>query len=116
MRVKPKYSSQDEPKTITIHTIVQTAVDADKCVFDTPTTIGSFLSLDQAVSDLEELISMARKGLDSRYNMEDRDVCYWETYQDGYADNCFLRLEIVRSELTLSVAELLRYAHEKEAA
>ncbi len=115
MRGNSEDPRQNEPKTITIHTIVETAVDSVRCVFETPTTIGSFLTLDQAVKDLEELIPMAREKLDDRYDMESRDTCYWEAYQDGYGADCFLRLEIVCSELTLSVAELLRCAHEKEA-
>lgn len=114
MSQKPGCLCQNDSKTIVLQTIIQTAVDVDKCIFDPPTTIGSFLTLERAVSELEELIPMARKKLDDRYDMESRDTRYWEAYQDGYAASCFLRLDIVPTEMTFSMVEFLQTVQKQE--
>lgn len=82
-----------------IYTIVMTSANADHGLFQNPTPNGSFLSFDKAKRRLEELIAEEKSSLDSRYDTEERENTAWEMYEDGYAAACFVRIEIVTSEI-----------------
>lgn len=82
-----------------IHTIVMTSADADQGHFQAPTPCGSYLSFEKAQHRFEELIAEEKSNLNSRYDTENREDTVWEMYEDGYAAACFVRLEIVTSEI-----------------
>lgn len=60
------------------------------------------MSLDLAREKLSELIAQEKKTLSSRYNKEERTDDCWEAYEDGYAAACFVRIEILSSEIVLN--------------
>ena len=37
--------------------------------------------------------------MNSRYDTENHEETVWEMYEDGYAAGCFIRIEIVESEI-----------------
>lgn len=82
-----------------IHTIVMTSANADYGFFQDPTPDGSFLSFEKAQHRFEERIAEEKSNLNSRYNTENREETVWEMYEDGYAAACFVRIEIVTSEI-----------------
>lgn len=82
-----------------IHTIVMTSANADHGFYQNPTPNGSFLSFEKAQRRFEELIAEEKSTLNSRYDTESREETVWEMYEDGYAAACFVRLEIVTSEI-----------------
>ena len=82
-----------------IHTIVMTSANADHGLFQDPTPNGSYLSFEEAQHRFEELIAKEKSNLSSRYNTEKREETVWEMYEDGYAAACFVRIEIVTSEI-----------------
>lgn len=82
-----------------IHTIVMTSANADHGLFQDPTPNGSYLSFEKAQLRFEELIAEEKSNLSSRYNTEKREETVWEMYEDGYAAACFVRIEIVTSEI-----------------
>lgn len=86
------------PKT-EIHTIVMTSANADQGHFQDPTPCGSYLSFERARHRFEKLIAEEKSNLNSRYDTENRKDTVWEMYEDGYAAACFVRLEIVTSEI-----------------
>ena len=88
-----------EKMPILIFTIIMTAANADVGLFQNPTPYGSYFSLERAQSRLEELIVKEKSKLSSRYNVEEREETVWEMYEDGYAAACFVRLEIMESEI-----------------
>lgn len=82
-----------------IHTIVMTSANADQGCFQDPTPYGSYLSFERAQHRFEELIAEEKSNLNSRYDTENRKETVWEMYEDGYAAACFVRIEIVTSEI-----------------
>lgn len=82
-----------------IHTIVMTSANADHGLFQNPTPYGSYLSFEKAQQRFEELIAKEKLNLNSRYDTETREEIIWEMYADGYAAACFVRIEIVTSEI-----------------
>lgn len=82
-----------------IHTIIMTAANADVGLFQDPTPYGSFLSFEKAQARFVELIAKEKENLNSRYNSEELEEAVWEMYEDGYAAACFVRLEIVTTEI-----------------
>lgn len=85
-----------------IYTIVQTAVDVDGGLFSDPVALGSYLSINQARKRLRELIAEEKETLSSRYDTENLSDDCWEAYEDGSAASCFIRIEILTSELSCS--------------
>lgn len=82
-----------------IHTIVMTAANADNGHFQNPTPYGSFLSIARAQHRFEKLITAEKEKLNSRYDTEVREEDVWEMYEDGYAAACFVRIEMIKSEI-----------------
>lgn len=82
-----------------IYTIIMTSANADHGLFQDPTPNGSFLSFEKAQHRFEELIAEEKASPNSRYNTENREETVWEMYEDGYAAACFVRIEIVTSEI-----------------
>lgn len=82
-----------------IHTIVTTSANADQGLFQDPTPNGSYLSFEKAQYRFEELIAEEKSNLNSRYDIENREETVWEVYENGYAAACFVRIEIVTSEI-----------------
>ena len=82
-----------------IHTIVMTAANADTGLFQTPTPYGSFLSYQRALEHLDKLIAKEKKNLNSRYDAEERDEASWEMYDNGEAAACFVRIEVITTEI-----------------
>lgn len=82
-----------------IYTIVMTSANADQGCFQDPTPYGSYLSFEKAQHRFEELIAEEKSNLNSRYNTENREDTVWEMYENGYAAACFVRIEIVASEI-----------------
>ena len=83
-----------------VHTIVQTAADADHGFFPDPFARGSYFSIDRARERLAELIAEEKKTLSSRYDKEELSEDCWEAYEDGNAAALFVRIEILSSELS----------------
>lgn len=81
------------------YTIVMTAANADVGLFQNPTPYGSYLSFENAQHRFEELFAEEKKDLNSRYDTENREKTVWEICKNAYAAACFLRFEIVTSEL-----------------
>lgn len=84
------------------YTIVKTAVNADCGFFPDPFSWGCYLSLDLARDRLSELIAEEKKTLSDRYNKEERSDDCWEVCDADYSASCFVRIEILTSELVLS--------------
>lgn len=82
-----------------IFTIVKTSANADVGLFQDPSPCGSFLSYQRAKNRLDELIAEEKENLNSCYDTENRDGTVWEMYEEGYAAGCFVRIEIVESEI-----------------
>lgn len=82
-----------------IYTIVMTSANADQGLFQDPTSYGSYLSFENAQHRFEELIAEEKLNLSSRYDTENREETVWEMYEDGYAAACFVRIEIITSEI-----------------
>lgn len=93
----PPPALEEEP--VKVYTIVQTAVNADQGFFPDPFSWGSYSSLEQARERLAELVTAAKKDLSDRYNKEDISEDHWEAYEDGYAAACFMRIEVLVSDL-----------------
>jgi len=91
--MKHKYATRP------VFTIITTAANADVGLFQDPTPCGSFLSYNRAKARLKKLIEEEKKNLNSRYDTENREETVWEMYEDGYAAACFVRIEIVESEI-----------------
>ena len=91
--------------TATVYTIIQTAVDIDGGSFPTPVTHGTYLSIDRAREHLADLIAEEQKTLSSRYDTKDLTEDSWEAYESGYAASCFVRIEILSSELFPDLGE-----------
>ncbi len=82
-----------------IYTIIMTSANADHGFFQDPTPNGSFLSFEKAQERFEKQIAEEKSNLTSRYDTENREETVWEMYEDGYAASCFVRIEIVTSEI-----------------
>lgn len=82
-----------------IHTIVMTAANADTGLFQSPTPCGSFFSYQRALEQLGKLIAKKKENLNSRCKAEERDEASWEMYDDGEAAACFVRIEVITSEI-----------------
>lgn len=87
-----------------IYTIVHTATDIDKGVFQSPCASASYLSLAAAQAEMERQIADERDQLDASYDCEERGSDYWEMYQNGYAAAGFSRIEIIMTELHTEVS------------
>lgn len=101
-RMKP--ASQEAPK-VTLYIIIRTGADVDHGSFPAPTVEGGYLSPLRAKLAFQRLIREEKKKLDSRYNRVEQGEDYWEAYQDGYAAALFSRLEVLRTDLTLTREE-----------
>ena len=89
-----------ENESLHVYTVVCTSADADRGSFPEPWTEGSYLLRSRAVEQLNRLADAEKKTLDTnRYDREERTETSWEAYQEGYAAACFVRLEILESEL-----------------
>lgn len=82
-----------------VYTIVITGADTDRGCFPDPCATGSYLSLSCASAAFSHLVEEKKRTLDGRYDKEERDDYHWEMYQDGYGAACFLRIDIIPSEL-----------------
>ena len=87
---------------VVAYTIVQAGADVDHGFFPDPFTWGCYLSLDLAREKRAELIAQEKKTLSGRYDKEERTDDCWEAYEDGYAAACFVRIEILSSEIVLN--------------
>lgn len=85
--------------TKTVYIIITTSANADKGFFQDPTPCGCYLSPERAQARFEELIAEEKKNLCSRYDTENREEALWEMYENGYAAACFVRIEIIESEI-----------------
>lgn len=101
-------SLPEQNSKTTIYTIVQTAADADHGDFPTPFACGSYRSIDRARERLQELIAEEKKQLNERMDTEELSEDSWKMYEDGSAAVCFVRIEILSSELS---SELERGPH-----
>lgn len=87
-----------------IYTVVHTATDIDKGVFQPPCASASYLSLAAAQVEMKRQIADERDRLDASYDCEERGSDYWEMYQNGYAAAGFSRIEIIMTELHTEVS------------
>ena len=92
----------ERSSTIKVYTILRTATDSDRALFPDPQTKGSYLSLSRAQLELEKMIVEERTALDTRYDHEERTEDRWDARQSGYEAHCFIRLEIMASELSFT--------------
>lgn len=91
--MKHKYATRP------IFTTITTAANSDTGLFQDPTPCGSFLSYPRAKTRFEKRIAEEKKNLNSRYDTENHEETVWEMYEEGYAAGCFIRIEIVKSEI-----------------
>lgn len=89
----------ERTSTMKVYTILRIAADSDRALFPGPQTRGSYLSPSRAQLELEKVIAEERAKLDARYDHEDRTEDCWEAHQSGHEAHCFIRLEIMASEL-----------------
>ncbi|WP_313529302.1 hypothetical protein [Anaerotignum sp.] len=82
-----------------IHTIAMTSANADVGHFQNPTPIASYFSFEKVQKRFKELINEEKKNLNSRYDTEEHGDTYWEMCENGYAAACFIRIDIVTSEI-----------------
>lgn len=93
----------NEHKHIKIYTLVSTGVDADRGFFPDPDAKGSYLSLSRARAELARLVDAEKKELTASYNCEESSEDHWEAFESGYAAARFSRIEILTSELCLTI-------------
>lgn len=82
-----------------IHTIIISSVDRDKRIIRNPTPGGSFFSFEQAHKMFVRLIKEEKAKLGRRYDTKERSNTVWYAYENGLALTCFVRIEIVTSQL-----------------
>lgn len=85
--------------TNAIYTIVISGTDADRGIFATPFAVSSYMSVELARAELARRIAERKPTLDSRYDGEERGLDSWEAYQKESPASCYLRIEILESEL-----------------
>lgn len=89
-------------KEIAIYTLIITSADTDRGNFPTPDTIGSYLNLHRAQTEMERWIRSQKEQLDTRYDTIERDSSHWEAYQDGYGAACYVRIDLVSTALDVT--------------
>lgn len=83
----------------TVFTVVISGADADHGNFASPFAVCSYTSIELARAELARCIVEHKPALDSRYDGEERELDSWEAYQTGNSASCFMRIEILESEL-----------------
>lgn len=82
-----------------IHTIITTAANSYMGFFQDPTACGTFFSLARAQERFGALIAKEMETLNSRFDTEEVAEGLWTMYEDGSASACFVRIEILSSEI-----------------
>lgn len=95
-----KQPPQEPDAPTMVYTIVRTAVDADRGIFDDPSAMGSDLNYERAQERLAKLIAEEKKTLSGHYDTEKLLEDSWEISEADYAAAHFVRIEILSSELS----------------
>lgn len=90
---------RSDSTTKSVFTIITTSANADNGFFQDPTPCGCFLSAELAQIRFMELIAKEKENLNIRYDTENREETLWEMCENGYAAACFVRIEIIETEI-----------------
>lgn len=82
-----------------IFTIITTSADVHQGFLQSPTPDSSFFSFEKAKERMEKLVKEEKNICNSRCNTEEISEGLWYVYEEGYANDCFIRIEILESEI-----------------